>query len=99
MTDASSDDSVGHDRIEANLGADGENVVVGKNIDTRRRRNDQHNAQHVEVNLPEISDRQPRLADIYNVLADDPLRGTPGLVSKVNNIERRRWLKAFGRFR
>ncbi len=77
------------DYVSGDVGKDGKDVVVGKNIDTRRRRNDQHSNQRVEVNLPEITDRQPKLADIYAVLADDPLRGTPGLVSKVNQMDRR----------
>lgn len=77
------------DYISGNIGKDGKDVVVGKNIDIRRKRVDQHNDQRVEVNLPELNDRQPKLADIYTVLAGDPLRGTPGLVSKVNQIDKR----------
>src|SRR5690348_358817 len=77
------------DYVSGEIGENGKDIVVGKNIDTRSKRDSHRNDQRVEVNLPEITDRQPRLADIYAVLADDPLRGTPGLVSKVNQMDKR----------
>lgn len=84
-----SDENEHEDYVGADIGENGKDIVVGKNIDTRRKRTDQRNDQRVEVNLPDLADRQPRIVDIYNVLADDPLRGTPGLVSKVNQMDRR----------
>lgn len=77
------------DYIDTEMGKDGKSNLVGKNLTQKNREQRQRNDQRVEVNLPDIDGRQPRLSDVYAVLADDPLRGTPGLVSKVNAIDRR----------
>lgn len=69
------------DYIVSELGNDGTGNAVGKNI--------RQNSNHLEVNIPAVGDRSPSLKDVYDVLADDPLWGTPGLVSKVNAMDRR----------
>lgn len=91
MNERAHDDELNNqgDYVSGEIGPDGKSNLVGKNLTQKNRHTNQRNDNRVEVNLPDIADRQPRLADVYAVLADDPLRGTPGLVSKVNSIDRR----------
>lgn len=73
------------DYISGDIGEDGKDIVVGKNIRRTQNRND------VSVNLlpSDHPANRATIADLYIALTGDPLTERPGLIKRVGKIEER----------
>ena len=90
MTDSRDINNQG-DYISGEIGEDGKDVIVGKNIDVRHTHNgnQQRNDNIINVIPPGHPASRATIADLYVALAGDVLEDKPGLIKRVTDIEKR----------